>query len=323
VDELLKSRIAECRRRHQNPYAFVEYFDEFEEEARPSLAVSGVVGSLLSASRKALEDPYAYLDGDGGFSAAGRDSVVTIHPDAPETSSLRPHHVDNTKRRYSDAEIEAAATALQRRLWLERDQLWDGTPPTNPLEVLDIRKALGLVDYDLVFESGLGHDPRTHIEVAGLIDRDAKVVKSSLQFLGPYQRFTLAHELGHAVLHPDGGGIHRDRPLDGVTRSREAGEREADRFATYFLMPGKLLRECFRQRFGTDCFVLTDDTAFALSRTTSDVVREKNPTRRHLARTLAAAETYNARSFKSLADQFGVSMGAMAIRIEELGLLET
>ena len=323
VDELLKSRIVECRRQYQNPYAFIEYFDEVEEEARSSLAASGFVDSRLSASRKALEDPYAYLDGDGGFSAVDQGGVAATHVNTPEASVLRSRSVDNTKRRYGDAEIEAAATALQRRLWRERDQLWNGTPPNNPIEVLDIRKALGLKGYELVFEDGLGHDPRSHIEVAGLIDRDAKVVKASLQFADPsYQRFTLAHELGHAILHPDGGGIHRDRPLDGVTRAREPGEWEADRFATYFLMPGKLLRECFRQRFGTDCFVLTDDTAFALSRTTSDAVREKSPTQRHLARTLAATETYNARAFKSLAAQFGVSVGAMAIRLEELGLLE-
>ncbi|WEN13907.1 ImmA/IrrE family metallo-endopeptidase [Rhodanobacter sp. AS-Z3] len=322
MDDLLKSCIAECRRRHQNPYAFIEYLDEFDVDVPASLAASEVVRLRLSASRKVLEDPCAYLDGDGGFSAASPDGV-TGHQDAPMSSTLRSPSVDNTKRRYSDAKIEVAATALQRQLWRERDRLWDGAPPNNPLEVLDIRKALGLVGYELVFESGLGHDPRTHIEVAGLIDRDAKVVKASLQFPEiSYQRFTLAHELGHAVLHPDGGGIHRDRPLDGIPRSREPGEWEADRFATFFLMPAKLLRECFHQCFGTDCFALTDDTAFALSRTTSDFVREKNPTRRHLARTLAAAETYNTRSFRSLANQFGVSVGAMAIRIEELDLLE-
>lgn len=325
MNKPLKVRVAECRRLHQNPYAFIEYLDEFDEPAPKRFELTAADGARLSASRKALEDPYAYLDGEGGFSATDTgETVASLRPDA--SSSRAPHrevHANNQKHRYRDAEIEAKATALQRQLWRERDQLWEGTPPTNPLEILDIRKALGLVGYELLFESGLGHDPRTHIEVAGLIDRDAKVVKASLQFSEPsYQRFTLAHELGHAVLHPDGGGIHRDRPLDGITRSREPGEWEADRFATFFLMPAKLLRECFRQRFGSDSFVLTDDTAFALSRTTSDVVQGKNPTLRHLARTLAAAETYNSRSFKSLTDQFGVSVGAMAIRLEELRLLE-
>ncbi|WNL48094.1 ImmA/IrrE family metallo-endopeptidase [Dyella sp. BiH032] len=323
MNKPLKARIAELRHLYQNPYAFIEYLDELDEPTSVPMELADADGAKLSASRKVLEDPYAYLDGDGGFSAGIVEATITTRSNDAGSKGAHAASSNNRKRRYNDAEIEAKAIALQRRLWRERDQLWEGAPPTNPIEVLDIRKALGLVGYDLVFESGLGNDPRTHIEVAGLIDRDAKVVKASLQFVEPaYQRFTLAHELGHAVLHPDGGGIHRDRPLDGMTRSREPGEREADRFATFFLMPEKLLRECFVQRFGTECFVLTDDTAFALSRTTSDAVQEKNPTLRHLARTLAAAETYNSRASKSLAAQFGVSVGAMAIRLEELGLLK-
>jgi Zn-dependent peptidase ImmA (M78 family) len=323
VNKPLKARIAELRHLHQNPYALIEYLDELDEPTSVPMELADADGAKLSASRKVLEDPYAYLDGEGGFSTGITEATATTRLNNAGSRDAHAAPANNGKRRYKDAEIEAKAIALQRRLWRERDQLWEGAPPTNPIEVLDIRKALHLVGYDLVFESGLGNDPRTHIEVAGLIDRDAKVVKASLQFVEPaYQRFTLAHELGHALLHPDGGGIHRDRPLDGMTRCREPGEREADRFATFFLMPEKLLRECFVQRFGTECFVLTDDTAFALSRTTSDGVQENNPTIRHLARTLAAAETYNSRSFKSLAAQFGVSIGAMAIRLEELGLLK-
>jgi len=323
VNKPLKARIAELRHLHQNPYAFIEYLDELDEPTSAPMELADAHGARLSASRKVLEDPYAYLDGDGGFSAGIAEATAATRSSDAGSKGAHAAPANNQKRRYNDAEIEAKAIALQRRLWRERDRLWEGAPPTNPIEVLDIRKALHLVGYDLVFESGLGNDPRTHIEVAGLIDRDAKVVKASLQFVEPaYQRFTLAHELGHAVLHPDAGGIHRDRPLDGMTRSREPGEREADRFATFFLMPEKLLRECFVQRFGTECFVLTDDTAFALSRTTSDAVQKKNPTMRHLARTLAAAETYNSRSFKSLAARFGVSVGAMAIRLDELDLLK-
>lgn len=323
MNKPLKARIAELRRLHQNPYAFIEYLDDGGEPSSVSIELADANSAQLSASRKVLEDPYAYLDGDGGFSAGMVETTATKRLNNAGSKDAHAAPANNRKRRYNDAEIEAKAIALQRRLWRERDQLWEGAPPTNPIEVLDIRKALHLVGYDLVFESGLGNDPRTHIEVAGLIDRDAKVVKASLQFVEPaYQRFTLAHELGHAVLHPDAGGVHRDRPLDGVTRSREPGEREADRFATFFVMPGKLLRECFVQRFGTECFVLSDDTAFALSRTTSDAVQKKNPTQRDVARTLASAETYNSRSFKSLAAQFGVSVGAMAIRLEELGLLK-
>ncbi|HUH30997.1 MAG TPA: ImmA/IrrE family metallo-endopeptidase [Rhodanobacter sp.] len=315
MNDPFKNRVIERRHLLQNPYAFIEYL----EEPNAMVALSETDGSRIAASRKVLEDPYAYLDGEGGFSVVRMDGATSAQRQN-EPGSTSPHstRADGNVRRYTNREIEAAATDLQRRLW----RGLDGPRPTNPLDVLDIRKALHLVGYELTFESGLGYHPGSHIEVAGLIDRDAKVVKASLQFLEPYRAFTLAHELGHAVLHPDGGGIHRDRPLDGVTRSRDAGELEADKFASYFLMPGKLLREHFSQRFATKCFALTDDTAFALSRTTSDVVREKYPARRHLARALAAAETYNARPFQSLATQFRVSVGAMAIRLEELGLVE-
>lgn len=313
-----KERIAACRQLLQNPYAFVEYLDELEELPTTHAQAAPASSVDISASRKLLEDPYAYLDGDGRFSAPDQTqetvrTQVTPKPNAP---------ANTLKRRLTDAQIKAAATSLQRRLWLERDQLWDGAPPENPIELLDIRKALHLVGYQLVFESGLGHDPRTHIEVAGLIDRDLKIVRSSMQFLEPYQRFTLAHELGHAVLHPHGGGIHRDRPLDGVSRSRAPDEMEADRFATHFLMPEKLVRDRFERHFHTQRFELTEGTAFALFRASVDEALKRNSTRRHLAYALAAAKTYNGHHFKSLASQFGVSVGAMAIRLEELGLLD-
>ncbi|MDQ7996906.1 MAG: ImmA/IrrE family metallo-endopeptidase [Luteibacter sp.] len=321
MNKSLEDRVTHLRFLSQNPYALIEYLEDFDEAVSVSVKVADASRSQLSESRKVMQDPYAYLDGNGGFSAEANISEVALSREGKSPEKPQRTSADNQKRRHSDAAIEAKAIALQRRLWLERDRLWEGAAPTNPLDVLDIRKALHLAGYELIFESGLGHDPRTQIEVAGLIDRDAKVVRCSHQFLEPYRSFTLAHELGHAVLHPDAGGIHRDRPLDGAKRSRAPGEWEADRFAAFFLMPEKLLRECFFQRFGTECFVVTDDTAFALSRTTSDVVLQNNPTIRHLARLLATTETYNSRPFKSLAAQFRVSVGAMAFRLEELGLV--
>lgn len=313
MDKSFKDRIARYRALSQNPYALLEYL----EEPDGVMAVAAGASSPIAASRRMLEDPYAYLDGEGGFSVASAE--VSTEAREQGVGSSGDALKSGKRRRYSKKEIEAAATELQRRLWRERSRLWDGAPPTNPLEVLDIRKALGLLGYELVYEAGLGHDPRTHIEVAGLINRDAKRVEVSMQFPEPaYQRFTLAHELGHAVLHPDGGGIHRDRPLNGERIAREPDEREADLFATYFLMPAKLVREAFLQRFGTIRFALTDDSAFALARMTSDAVLEKSPTSRHLTRMLAAAEHYNGKHFKSLAGQFGVSVGAMAIRLSEI-----
>lgn len=55
----------------------------------------------------------------------------------------------------------------------------------------------------------------------------------------PWRRrqWTLAHEIGHIMLHAQGGGgqWHRAGPAD------KPLEREADRFATLFLMPAPLM----------------------------------------------------------------------------------
>ncbi len=62
------------------------------------------------------------------------------------------------------------------------------------------------------------------------------------------QRFTAAHELGHLILghdpHADDEGILRRGPIaDGRTYRQVAPEeREADAFASYFLLPSHLIR---------------------------------------------------------------------------------
>jgi Zn-dependent peptidase ImmA (M78 family) len=99
-------------------------------------------------------------------------------------------------------------------------------------------------------------------------------------------------------------------------------EAEADLFASYFLLPEKPLRKAFEQKFLTQRFVLDDDTAFALNSKSLNFVRSRCRTLRDLTRILADAEYYNGVRFDSLAKQFRVSIDAMAIRLEELGLVE-
>lgn len=77
------------------------------------------------------------------------------------------------------------------------------------------------------------------------------------------RRFTVAHEIGHHLLHAGGGSVHC-RPADlgdadGDTRARE---REANRFAAELLMPERLVRER-ADRNGPDPIGLAE--AFAVS----------------------------------------------------------
>lgn len=86
-------------------------------------------------------------------------------------------------------------------------------------------------------------------------------------------------------------------------------------------MPERLVRARFAGVFATDCFVLDEETVFALSRCSPSDFQKKCKTLRDLSRTLANAEYYDDLRFVSLACQFRVSIEAMAIRLEELGLL--
>jgi Zn-dependent peptidase ImmA (M78 family) len=317
--------ISNSRRLLGNPYAYLEYLEEsyleFLSESNPASA------DQIATARRLLAHPYAYLDGDGSYSALSApritQKVIPTCPDTRRAGQVLGRPAGVRARQRSDDEIELRVREVQSLLWRNGRALQQGKLPSDPIEVLDPGTALKEFGYELSVEAGLGNyrSPGGLVEVAGLIDRTAKTVRISGQFPLPTQLFTAAHELGHAVLHPEAGGIHRDRPKDGAETSRANHEIEADKFATFFLMPSKLVRAYFGQRFNTEIFVLNDETAYALLGQTLEKARAGNPTRRDVARLLAAAERYDGRSFISLATRFRVSVGAMAIRIEELGLL--
>ena len=144
----------------------------------------------------------------------------------------------------------------------------------------------------------------------------------SRQMKADVRLFTSAHELGHILLHPKLRQAHRDRPLDGASVSRDPIEREADIFASSYLMPSKLVKERFSKLFQADQFELTDLTVFALWGANGETARQMVKNRRQLSFILATTERYNGKQVVSLASQFKVSPTAMAIRLEELELLQ-
>lgn len=79
------------------------------------------------------------------------------------------------------------------------------------------------------------------------------------------QRFTIAHELGHLLLH-DQGRIHVDRGFvfrlrsDVSSQGTEWEEIEANRFAAELLMPEQFLREDLE---GIDSMDMLDDDRIA------------------------------------------------------------
>ncbi len=282
----------------------------------------------LSESRKLLQDPYAYLDDLGGFTASQQGGTSIPDEAYPKLRQKMTRDYGSlagsakSKRRHSDIEIERKAIDLQKRLWLDKTKIWSDTAIADPIDILDPSVAFGLIgfDFELADTLGLCSSDGKQVEVAGIIDDAEMLVRISRQFPFDVRNFTAAHELGHALLH-DARGLHRDRPLDGTTIARSGIEFEADRFATYFLMPSKVVRSRFSQHFGTEKFFLNEATGFALARGNSFDPVQKCRTLRDLSRVLASVESYNGVRFRSLASQFRVSVEAMAIRLEELELL--
>jgi Zn-dependent peptidase ImmA (M78 family) len=281
-----------ARRVLENPYAYIEDVEEPDVVEAPSAAEE------IRASRKILQDPYAHLDGDGGYSAESPNVAEKF----PQKEAL-----------LSDHSIEHYARRLQH-------QLWRSSGHDNPIDVLDPIEGLRLVGYECYLEDGLGLSAG-RIEIAGLIDQTRKTVHISSQFPLNVRLFTAAHELGHAVLHASHHGVHRDRPLDGASKARDLKEQQADKFAAYFLMPEKLVRARFQLAFGTHRFTLNEASASSLAGFVRADGRRQVASIRDLARALAACDRYNGRSFESLAAQFRVSIEAMAIRLQELELL--
>lgn len=278
----------------QNPYAHIE-----------QLEASGDV-SAISESRLKLQNQYAYLDGDGRF-----DAMLLSDKTKAGTANN------------SFEEIEKVVIRLQRQMWIDRVAIFgDEAVSYSPIDVLDPSKAAEFLGYKMSFVDSLGTyaDRIERIEVAGLIDRASQAITISNEFDPQVRRFTAAHEIGHLILHPNMEVVHRDRGVDTALGGRVRSELEADKFSAYFLMPAKLLRQEFRARFLDEKFVLNEATAYALlgkqyQQLSSVLVGRK------LALKLAEAVHYNGKNFYSLSECFSVSAVAMAIRLEELGLI--
>lgn len=223
----------------------------------------------------------------------------------------------------SDASIEKVARQLQNVLWSYRDRLWKEVPD-NQLAVLKPEVAIEkLLGYKFGYATLGQHSFDGGVsEIAGQIDKDQRTVLVSSRFQREVQNFTAAHELGHALFHK-GMVLHRDIPLDGsASYSQDFRERQANKFAAFFLMPEKQVKAVFQELFMSERFLISQNTVFELREQSVSDFRVKCRNVHGLARHLANVEFFKGRAFNSISKVFGVSVGAMAIRLEELDLVE-
>ncbi len=225
-------------------------------------------------------------------------------------------------KKISDFEIEKLAKDIQIRIWKNRNKLFSDYQTKKPIDMLCPIVGLELLGYSVNIEGALGSltpSDRHASRIAGWIDQPTMTVSLATGFPSYVRNFTAAHELGHARLHQF-ASMHRDRPIDGASGSRDQIEREADKFAAFFLMPAKLVKQVFEELFGKAPFLFNEETQFALSGSLPNQNWQPKSLRQ-ISRMLASATRFNGVSFQSLATQFRVSEEAMAIRLEQLELI--
>ncbi len=220
----------------------------------------------------------------------------------------------------SIGEIEKTVRALQWELYSDSNE-------KNFNSVSDPRRALAWLGFELVTVPSLGafDDFDGRVEAAGEVDNVKKRVRISDKYSESIQRFTLAHELGHAILHNKSMAIlHRDRALEfGVENIKRIPiEVQADKFAAFFLMPRNEMNNQFQKRFGSNHLQIDQDTSFALVGVGLVKLKKQYKNKRELSSYFASTTLFAGNSFSSLSKQFQVSVMAMAIRIEELKLID-
>ncbi|CAN5327095.1 hypothetical protein BH11PSE9_BH11PSE9_32530 [soil metagenome] len=222
--------------------------------------------------------------------------------------------------------IELEARSLLGRIWRSQEELFPlGVP--QPRHMLEPEIAARLLGYQLEYADGLGRWRRgtADFEIAGLLDQQRRLIRVSTMFAYPTIRFTAAHELGHVVLRHPGHVIHRDRPVFDLQQgnARDPHEQEADYFAACLLAPARLLTDEFKKRFGIGPpLPLTDDVAFNLCGESAHALMRAGPASLKFSAMVASTRRFNGRHFQSLAEMFNISVSAMAIRLQELHLVE-
>ncbi len=190
MNKSIDESITKSRRLLNNPYAYLDDLGGYS--ALPSSGELPYASSEeIARSRLLHQDPYAHLDESGGFSALSNCSGMQIDSFFDVSQEIA------GKYRYSNIEIAQQVRNLHERIWQNRNKIWINNIPSNPIEMLDPVTALKFIGYDCDLDETLGHfrSGGKLIEVAGTIDRSLAKVRISRQFQQNIRSFTAAHEL--------------------------------------------------------------------------------------------------------------------------------
>jgi hypothetical protein len=162
---------------------------------------------------------------------------------------------------------------------------------------------------------------------AGRLLRPDRLVQVSIQFPQQSQRFTVAHEIGHFLLHTGQDHFCDREPHDNEDRAYY--EIEADIFAAELLMPPNLLTQQFVERFKQpiDGRVVNNPLFYSIAaerdvspNEVAHLILTRDPLFR--AGEIGTLGSFNGKFFTPLNECFGVSKKAMGIRLLTLQLVQ-
>lgn len=104
-----------------------------------------------------------------------------------------------------------------------------------PVDVEWMCEELGII---VEFEEDLPYSGESFIDLGNGFEEPIAVMTINLSERETRQRFTIAHELAHILLHPEGRIWRTEWAADYEDRQRE---READQFAAHLLMPENMV----------------------------------------------------------------------------------
>lgn len=224
--------------------------------------------------------------------------------------------------------LRSRAGVLLDSAWENRAKLWRQEPAYLPdfLREAPEKIAIGLLGLKVLQVPEIPDESvlwgrAAGPEILGLMNRERREILVAQGFGFVRGRFTLAHEIAHWVLHP-GLILHRERGSGGPPQTRE--EREANVFGAELLMPSGRVRDEFKARFGGVVNgVFRDEAApYWLSSRDGRISHEQFLVdSRYRAVLFARTRQYHGRRIISMSEAFTVSADAMAIQLDELGLV--
>jgi Zn-dependent peptidase ImmA (M78 family) len=147
---------------------------------------------------------------------------------------------------------------IEDRLFFNLSQIQNNFKEKNPVEVAkSCRKILGMNETDPVFNIShifekvgvkiifitINSDKIFGLSVGEEDGGPAVIVNDWDRITSERKIFTAFHELGHLILHPDAYNVE-------ITKENEDEEKEADLFASHFLMPQEGFEKIWDETYG-------------------------------------------------------------------------